>query len=79
VTDDAALYAALARGDPSALAALYDRHAGVVFRLALHAEHRDLQRAEDRVHDVFLALARAARRGTPILHVLRWLVVRVFE
>ena len=78
VTDDATLYAALAKGDNGALAALYDRHAAIVFKIALHVVH-DRARAEDLVHDAFLDLTRAARRGAPILHVLRWLIVRLFE
>ncbi|HEV7554752.1 MAG TPA: sigma factor [Kofleriaceae bacterium] len=78
MTDDATLYAALARGDHGALSALYDRHAAIVFKIAMHLTH-DRKLADDLVHDAFLDLARAARRGTPVLHVLRWLILRLFE
>ena len=78
VTDDATLYAALARGDHGALSALYDRHAAIVFKIAMHLTH-DRKLADDLVHDAFLDLARASRRGMPILHVLRWLILRLFE
>jgi len=76
---DAALFAALSRGDAAALEQLYDAHASIVFAVALHQlGNRD--RAEDCLHDVFLELAHHAREpGVQCPRVLRWLVVRVFE
>jgi RNA polymerase sigma-70 factor (ECF subfamily) len=77
---DNELLAAIARGDNEALAALYDRHAAVLFTLALHVLGGDRVRAEDLVHDIFLDLSRAARRHDPMLyHALRWLVLRIFD
>ncbi|HUJ61144.1 MAG TPA: sigma factor [Kofleriaceae bacterium] len=75
--DDLILYAALERGERDALGTLYDRHAAIVFAVALHLVG-DRARAEDVVHDVFLDLARAARAHAPIRNVLRHLVLRVF-
>ena len=77
-TDDE-LLAAIERGENQALGVLYDRHAAVLFTLAVHlAGNRT--RGEDIVHDIFLDLARAARRRDPQLrHALRWLVLRVFQ
>src|SRR5215213_4455015 len=50
---DAALMAAVARGERDALAALYDRHAEVVLAL-IQRIVRDQPLAEDLLHDVFL-------------------------
>jgi RNA polymerase sigma-70 factor (ECF subfamily) len=49
--EDAALVAAMARGDRDALARLYERHAGVLLGMALRIV-RDRREAEDLVHDV---------------------------
>jgi RNA polymerase sigma-70 factor (ECF subfamily) len=77
-TDDE-LLAALERGQTEALGVLYDRHAPVLFTLAVHLAG-SRARGEDIVHDIFLDLARAARRRDPQLrHALRWLVLRVFQ
>jgi RNA polymerase sigma-70 factor (ECF subfamily) len=78
MTDDAILYDAMTHGDRDALATLYDRHAAIVYQLALHMIG-ERQAAEDIVHDVFLDLSRTARRHEPVSHVLRWLVTRVFD
>ena len=75
---DSELFAAIARGDPDAVGGLYDRHASIVFALALHVVG-DRARAEELVHDTFLALVRAAQAGLPVRHVLRWLIVKVVE
>ena len=77
--DDAELFAAIARGERGALERLYDRHAPTLFAMALHAAG-DRPRAEDLVHDAFLALARHARQpGARCERVLGWLVSRMFE
>jgi RNA polymerase sigma-70 factor (ECF subfamily) len=77
-TDDE-LLDAIERGQNEALGVLYDRHAAVLFTLAVHLVG-SRARAEDIVHDIFLDLARAARRRDPDLnHALRWLVLRVFQ
>ena len=49
VLDDATLVDAVCRGDEDALAALYDRHADAVFRLA--ASHQSPERRCDRKKD----------------------------
>ena len=53
VISDAALNAAMVAGDTSALGALYDRHAHVVFALLLRIL-RDRTAAEDLLQEVFL-------------------------
>jgi RNA polymerase sigma-70 factor, ECF subfamily len=76
---DAALFAALSRGDATALEQLYDAHSAIVFAVALH-QLGDRARAEDVLHDVFLELAHLARTPDAACpRVLRWLVTRVFE
>ena len=55
---DAELVAALAQ-DATALAALYDRHAGLVYGLALKILATPME-AEDLTQEVFLTLARAS-------------------
>jgi RNA polymerase sigma-70 factor, ECF subfamily len=52
---DAALVADLAEGSESAMAALYDRHAGMVYRVALSL-NPDPGAAEETVQETFLAL-----------------------
>jgi RNA polymerase sigma-70 factor, ECF subfamily len=74
--DDATLLGRMARGDASALADLYDRHAVRLASLAM-AVLGDRTEAEDVIHDVFLeawqhAAAYDASRGT----VRTWLNVR---
>jgi DNA-directed RNA polymerase specialized sigma24 family protein len=77
VTDDELLLA-IARNDPDALSALYDRHARIVFATALHVLG-DRQRSEDLLHDVFVELVRRARAHHRIERPLRWLVEQVLE
>lgn len=74
--DDAALFAALSRGERDALEMLYDRHAPPLYAIALRLV-RERLRAEDLLHDTFLALARHARTGAACPSVLRWLAERL--
>ncbi|BAU15419.1 RNA polymerase sigma factor [Leptolyngbya sp. NIES-3755] len=64
---DAALYQALQAGHGEALGILYDRHAGLVYGLALKILTNP-QEAEDLTQDIFLNLARStsydAHRGS---------------
>lgn len=76
--NDTTLFVALSLGDREALGELYDRHAPILFAIALHVTHHR-QRAEDALHDVFLELARTARAHSKVEHVLRWLVLGIFE
>jgi len=73
---DAALMAALVRGDRDALAALYDRHAGVLLALATRLLG-DRTQAEELLHDVFLEAWHHARDFDPARGSVRaWLVTR---
>jgi len=73
---DAALMAALVRGDRQALAALYDRHAGILLALATRLL-RDRSQAEELLHDVFLEAWHHARDFDPARGSVRaWLVTR---
>ena len=77
--DDATLFVQLSQGNTGALGAIYDRHAPVVYAVALHVVG-ERARAEDLVHDTFLALAQFARRpGVSPPRVLRWLVLQLLE
>jgi len=74
---DAALVAAMARGDRDALSRLYDRHASLLLGLALRIvrERRD---AEDLLHDVFLEAWRSANDFDPTRGRVRtWLAIRM--
>jgi RNA polymerase sigma-70 factor, ECF subfamily len=72
---DAALVKAVAAGSEAALAALYDRHARLVFQVALRVS-ADRSVAEEVVQDTFLALWDRAERYDPALGELRsWLAV----
>ena len=74
---DVARMRALAAGDESALAALYDRHAPVMLAVALRIL-RARQDAEDLVHDVFVEAWQKAGAYDPARGgVRRWLLVRV--
>jgi RNA polymerase sigma-70 factor (ECF subfamily) len=74
---DAELVAAIARGDREALAALYDRHSGVLLGLAMRIV-RDRREAEDLLHDVFLEAWRSAKDFDPKRGRVRtWLAIRM--
>ena len=62
--EDAALVAAMAAGDRTALASLYERHASLLLGLALKIV-RERREAEDLLHDVFLEAWRQARHFDP--------------
>ncbi|MGF1513449.1 MAG: sigma-70 family RNA polymerase sigma factor [Elainellaceae cyanobacterium] len=53
---DARLWRAIARGDTDALGTLYDRHAGLVYGIAIKILG-NAQEAEDLAQDIFLKLA----------------------
>jgi RNA polymerase sigma-70 factor (ECF subfamily) len=72
---DATLVKAVAAGSEPALATLYDRHARLVFQVALRVTS-DRSVAEEVVQDTFLALWDRAERYDPALGELRsWLAV----
>src|SRR5215218_7859669 len=74
---DAALVAAIARGDRGALASLYDRHSGILLGLALRIV-RERREAEDLLHDVFLEAWRSAKDFDPKRGRVRtWLAIRM--
>ena len=64
---DAELFLALRNGQAAALGVIYDRHAGLVYGLALQTLGNP-QEAEDLTQDIFLTLARGSsydpRRGS---------------
>ncbi len=75
--DDAALVAAMAAGDRTALASLYERHASLLLGLALKIV-RERREAEDLLHDVFLEAWRQARHFDPKRGRVRtWLAIRM--
>jgi RNA polymerase sigma-70 factor, ECF subfamily len=72
---DAVLVQAVAAGSEPALATLYDRHARLIFQIALRVGG-DRAVAEEVVQDTFLALWDRAERYDPALGELRsWLAV----
>jgi RNA polymerase sigma-70 factor, ECF subfamily len=76
-TSDNELLRLIGGGDPLAVAALYDRYAGMLFALALRVL-RDRTEAEDVLHDAFVLVGERAHhyvseRGT----VVAWLVTLV--
>jgi RNA polymerase sigma-70 factor (ECF subfamily) len=74
---DASLVVAVARGDRTALAELYDRYAGLLMALALRIV-RDRREAEDLLHDVFLEVWRSAGDYDPVRGRVRtWLAIRM--
>jgi RNA polymerase sigma-70 factor, ECF subfamily len=75
--DDATLVDALGRGDKSALARLYDRHASLLLALGIRILG-DRSRAEDLLHDVFLEAWHHAHDFDPARGSVRaWLVTRM--
>lgn len=75
--EDARLVAAMAEGDRNALAALYERHSGVLLALALRIV-RQRREAEDLLHDVLLEAWRAAKDFDPNRGRVRtWLAIRM--
>jgi len=75
--DDGGLVSAIAEGDRSALAALYERYGGLLLAVASRIVGQGRE-AEDLLHDVFLEVWRCAadfdrRRGT----VKTWLCLRM--
>ena len=74
---DARLVAAIAGGDRTALASLYDRHSGVLLGLAMRIV-RERREAEDLLHDVFLEAWRSAKDFDPKRGRVRtWLAIRM--
>jgi RNA polymerase sigma-70 factor (ECF subfamily) len=75
--EDAALVAAMAAGDRTALARLYDRHGGLLLAVGLKIL-RDRREAEDLLHDVFLEAWRHAADFDPKRGKVRtWLAIRM--
>jgi RNA polymerase sigma-70 factor (ECF subfamily) len=74
--DDVAIVQAMARGDSSALAQLYDRYAGTMLALAQRIVGRGAE-AEDVIHDVFLeAWRHSADYDSSRGSVKSWLLLR---
>lgn len=74
-TPDADLLSAVARGDESALAEIYDRHAGILLGLLVRIL-RDRSEAEDVLQEVFLQTWRRAAEFDPSRgHPLSWLTM----
>ncbi len=75
--DDAALVAAVAQGDRTALEALYVRHAATLLAVGFRILH-ERQQAEGLVHDVMLEVWRTAMQFDPARGPVRtWLVIRM--
>jgi RNA polymerase sigma-70 factor (ECF subfamily) len=75
--EDVALVVAMAGGDRGALAALYERHSGVLLGLAIKIV-RERREAEDLLHDVFLEAWRCAKDFDPKRGRVRtWLAIRM--
>ncbi len=75
--DDTALVIAVARGQRDALAALYDRYAGVMLGLGLKLL-RDRGEAQEILHDVFLEAWKRAGDYDPSRGSVRtWLMLRM--
>ena len=64
ISSDAALVSRVVDRDESALAALYDRYAGMLFSI-LHRILHDTQAAEEILQDIFFQLWRNAREFDP--------------
>ncbi len=75
--DDADLVRSIGEGDVKAAGALYDRHARVLYPLALRIV-RDRAEAEDVLHDAFVTLSeRASQYEREKGSVIAWLVTLV--
>jgi len=75
--EDVALVVAMVGGDRAALAALYERHSGVLLGLAIKIV-RERREAEDLLHDVFLEAWRCAKDFDPKRGRVRtWLAIRM--
>lgn len=75
--DDLAVIREAARGEIKALAALYDRYAGLLLAMA-HRILGDVTVAEDLVQDVFMEVWRRAHAFDPSRGTVRtWLLVRL--
>jgi RNA polymerase sigma-70 factor (ECF subfamily) len=75
--DDAELVRAMAAGDRTALAKLYQRHGGLLLALALRIV-RERREAEDLLHDVFLEAWKCAADFDPKRGRVRtWLAIRM--
>ena len=75
--DDAELVERIGGGDPGAVASLYDRHAAVLFPIALRIL-RDRAEAEDVLHDAFVTLhERSGQYQRDKGSVIAWLVTLV--
>jgi RNA polymerase sigma-70 factor (ECF subfamily) len=74
---DAALVVAMAGGDRSALAELYDRYGFLMLGIAMRIV-RNRREAEDLLHDVFLEAWRSAKDFDPTRGRVRtWLTIRM--
>ncbi len=74
---DVELVAKMAAGDRVAMAALYERHSGVMLGLAMRIVRSRLE-AEDLLHDVFLEAWRSAKDFDPKRGRVRtWLAIRM--
>lgn len=71
--DDRTLLAAVAKGDTSALDALYESYAGPVYHFLL-SRTRSPEDAEDLLVEVFLALTERGRKITEIENLLAYLL-----
>jgi len=74
---DASLVLAMAKGDQSALAELYDRYGFLLLGIAIRIV-KDRREAEDLLHDVFLEVWRSAKDFDPKRGRVRtWLTIRM--
>jgi RNA polymerase sigma-70 factor, ECF subfamily len=77
VDPDTELVVAIARGERTALGALYDKYATFLMSLAMRIV-RDRREAEDLLHDVFLEVWRSAVDYDPARGRVRtWLAIRM--
>ena len=75
--EDGQLLIRVARGDRTSLAALYERHAGIMTAVA-ERMLRDRREAEDVLHDVFVEIWRCAGDYDPsICSVRGWFLMRL--